>query len=183
MTKSQWRARILARVRALTAAQRRAESRRIAERLRRLSAYRRARWILFYLAFDTEVETRPMIARALKDGKRVAVPITLTTRRMLNFAELTSPTRGLVQGPYGIAQPDPRRARRVNPKVLDLVVIPGLAFDTRGYRLGRGGGYFDRFLGRLPPEVPRIGLAYRCQRVRRLPCVRHDQPVTAVLTA
>jgi len=183
MTKAQWRARMVARLRVLTVKERLAASRRLARRLRRLPAYRKARWILFYLAFDAEVETRLMVAQALADGKRVAAPITLTTRRMIRLAELTSLTQGLVRGPYGIDQPDPRRARWVAPDALDLAIIPGLAFDAEGYRLGRGLGYYDRFLATLPPTVPRIGLAFRCQRVRRLPRSRHDQPVTAVLAA
>lgn len=183
MTKAQWRARILARVRALSAAQRRAASCRIAHRLRRLPVYRTARRIGFYLALPMEVETRPMIAQALKDGKRVAVPIMVTTSRGLRFAQLTSLTRGLVRGPYGTTQPDPRRARRVDPATLDLVLVPGVAFDAQGARLGRGRGYYDRFLAMLPPAIPRLGLCFRGQRVRRLPRARHDQPVTTVLTA
>ena len=183
-TKAQWRAVIRARLRTMTAKERLAASRRVAVRLRRLPEYRRARWILFYLATDGEVETRPMIRRALADGKRVAAPMTLTTRRMIKIAELTSLTRGLVTGPYGIAQPDPRRARRVvDPALLDLAIVPGVAFDAEGYRLGHGGGYFDRFLARLPKSVSRLGLAFRCQRVPRLPRSPHDQPVQKVLTA
>lgn len=183
LTKAAWRVRMRACLRALTPAQRRAASKRLARRVRRLAAYRRARWILVYLALETEVDTRPMIAQALADGKRVAAPMTLTTRRMIRLAELTSLTRGLVAGPHGITQPDPRRARRVDPGVLDLALIPGLAFDARGHRLGRGGGYYDRFLATLPRTIPRVGLAFRCQRVRHLPRASHDQPVTTVLAA
>lgn len=183
MTKAQWRTRMRARIGAMSAAARRTASARLARAVRRLPAYRRARWILFYLALDGEPETRPMMTQALADGKRVAAPITLTTRRMIRLAELTSVRRGLVMGPYGIAQPDPRRARRVDPRVLDLVVVPGLAFDAHGFRLGRGGGYYDRFLATLPPGVPRVGLCFRGQRVRRLPHAPHDQPVTTVLAA
>ena len=183
LTKGDWRTRMRARLDALTPAQRRAASERLARRVRRLAAYRRAEWILVYLALETEVDARPMIAQALADGKRVAAPITLTTRRMIRLAELTSFTRGLVAGPHGIRQPDPRRARRVDPRVLDLALIPGLAFDAQGHRLGRGGGYYDRFLATLPRTIPRVGLAFRCQRVRRLPRASHDQPVTTVLAA
>lgn len=181
MSKAQWRTRMRARLRAMTVHERQVAALRAVRALRRRPAYRKARWILCYLAAKGEVETRPLIAQALADGKRVAAPITLTTRRMIRLAELTTVTRGLVRGPYGIQQPDPRRARRVDPRRIDLAVIPGLAFDADGYRLGRGGGYFDRFLAALPPTVPRIGLAYRCQRVRRLLRAPHDQPVTTVL--
>ena len=182
-TKAQWRTVCRARVGRLTVSQRRVASQKLAARLRRLPAYRTARWIMFYVATAGEVETRPMIRQALAEGKRVAVPITLTTSRMINPAELTQLGRGLVRGPYGIRQPDPRRARWVAPAALDLVVVPGLAFDVRGARLGRGGGYYDRFLARLPRRTSRVGLCFRCQRVRRLPRARHDQPVTTVLAA
>lgn len=183
MTKAQWRARVRARLRAMPAAARAAASRRLAARLRRLPAYRAARWIGFYLAADGEVETRAMIQQALADGKRVAAPMPVMARRQLRLAELTSAARGLMRGPYGIAQPNPRRARRVDPTVLDLLVVPGVAFDAQGHRLGRGGGYYDRFLAALPPAIPRVGLAFRCQRVPRLPRAPHDQPVTKVLAA
>lgn len=178
-----WRAQILARVRAMEPAARRAASRRLGASVRRLAAYRQARWIGCYLAVELEVDTWPMVRQALADGKRVAAPVPLPASRTLRLAELTSATRGLVRGPYGIPQPDPRRARRVDPQVLDLLLVPGVAFDRQGHRLGRGGGYFDRFLATLPATVPRIGLAFRCQRVQRLPRARHDQPVTTVLTA
>ena len=183
MTKPQWRDRIRARVGAMTEPQRRAASRRLAARLRRLPEYRAARRIAFYLATDGEVETREMIRQALDDGKQVAAPIPMTATRRIRLAALTSVRRGLVRGPYGIAQPHPRRARRVDPAALDLIVVPGVAFDARGHRLGRGGGYYDRFLAALPAGIPRVGLAFRCQRVPRLPRAPHDQPVTTVLAA
>ena len=66
---------------------------------------------------------------------------------------------------------------------LDLAVIPGVAFDPNGNRLGRGKGYFDRFLHGLPPNIPRVGLAYDFQIVRKLPREDHDQPVHQVLSS
>lgn len=163
---------------------RRAASQKLAGRLRRLPEYKKARWVLFYLALSDEVETRPMIERALGDGKRVAVPITLTTSRILKIVEITGLKTGLNIGPHGIEQPARmRRGRRVDLKKLDLIVVPGVAFDAQGRRLGRGGGYFDRLLARLSPDVPRVGLAFRCQRVKRLPSEPHDLPVHRVLAA
>ncbi|MBI4227173.1 MAG: 5-formyltetrahydrofolate cyclo-ligase [Candidatus Omnitrophica bacterium] len=183
MTKAQWRMQVCARVGAMTGRQRLAASRRLAARLRRLPAYRAARWVAFYLATDGEVETRAMIRQALADGKRVAAPIPVVAARTIRLAELTGARRGLTRGPFGIEQPHPGRARRVRPDALDLIVVPGVAFDRLGYRLGRGAGYYDRFLATLPPGIPRVGLAFRCQRVARLPRQRHDQPVTTVLAA
>ena len=183
MTKEAWRTHFRKQLRATTKAKRKRVSATLLKRFRRSSEYRKARWVMFYLAFDGEVQTRPMIQQALADGKRVAVPITLKTKRSLKVAEITTLKRGLTTGPYGVKQPSPRGARLVAPGKLDLVVVPGLGFDRQRVRLGRGKGYFDRFLGRLSRTVPRIGLAYRFQKVSRLPRFKHDQRVTKVFAA
>lgn len=183
MTKAQWRTRILQRVSAMTPAQRAAASTTLAARLTRLPAYNTARWIGVYLATAEEVETRGMIRQALADGKRVAAPIPNPATHTIRWAELTGVRHGLVRGPFGIEQPHPTASRPANADRLDLLLVPGVAFDKSGYRLGRGVGYYDRLLATLPPAIPRIGLAFRRQRVARLPRERHDQPVTTVLVA
>lgn len=97
-------------------------------------------------------------------------------------AEITHCRRDLQgRGLFGLCQPA-RPWRRLPPERMDLVIVPGLAFDRNGHRLGRGGGYFDRFLEKVPAQVPRIGLAFRFQVVARLPRESHDQPVDRVIT-
>ena len=86
------------------------------------------------------------------------------------------------KGHYGIPHPLELSSREIALDGIDLILLPGVAFDRRGNRLGRGGGYFDRFLSRVPAEVPRVGLAFRFQRVARLPRELHDQPVERVIT-
>lgn len=174
---------MLKRLGAMTPAQRTTASLKLAARLTQLPAYKTARWIGVYLAAGEEVETRGMIQQALADGKRVAAPIPNPATHTIRLAELTGVRNGLVRGPYGIEQPHPTASRRVKPEALDLLLVPGVAFDKSGYRLGRGAGYYDRFLATLPPAIPRIGLAFRRQQVARLPRERHDQPVTNVLAA
>ena len=157
-------------------------SRAIARRLRRLKMYRRAKTLLCYVAFDGEVETRAILRRALDDGKRVAVPVPVPSTKRLLAVEICDPDRDLrVTGPFGIPHP-PRAWRRVPVKKLDLVLMPGVAFDRRGHRLGRGGGYFDRFLIRLPASAKRVGLAFEFQLVDELPVESHDLPACAVVT-
>lgn len=159
-----------------------AKSRSIGRRLRRLKIYRRAKILLCYVAFDGEVETRPILRRALADGKRVAVPVTVTSSKRLYAAEIRDPDRDLRRrGPFGIPQPG-RAGRRIPLKKLDLVLMPGVAFDRRGHRLGRGGGYFDRLLARLPAAARRVGLAFEFQLLRELPVESHDLPACAVVT-
>lgn len=159
------------------------KSRLIAERVRRLTPYRKAKVLLCYVAIDGEVETRPILTQALADGKRVAVPVTLEGTRLLAAVEVKDPEKELAfRGLFGIPEPAPISRRRVAPKELDLILVPGVAFDRQGRRLGRGLGYFDRFLGKVPPAVPRIGLGFKFQLVKQIPFELHDQPVCKVVT-
>ncbi|MBI3332673.1 MAG: 5-formyltetrahydrofolate cyclo-ligase [Candidatus Omnitrophica bacterium] len=136
-----------------------------------------------YVAFDGEVETRAILAQALSDGKRVAVPAIARRPRRLLAVEILDPERDLRRkGPFGIPHPVRARERRLDPRRLGLVIVPAVAFDRKGRRLGRGGGYFDRFLSRLPPAVSRVGLAFGFQVVRELPSEPHDEPVSSIVT-
>ncbi len=183
MTKQQLRQRLLVLLRRQPGEARLAKSLIIAGRLKRLRLYRRAEVLLCYVAMDGEVETRPILAQALADGKRVAVPVTFKRSRRLVAAQIKDLDRDLkAKGPFGILQPTDVSRRRLDPKELDLVLVPGVAFDAKGRRLGRGGGYFDRFLEKLPPKVPRVGLAFHFQLVKEIPWEPHDRPVSRVIT-
>ncbi len=180
VTKWDLRRRILSRLRRHSPAARLKKSERIGRRLQCLELYRRAKRILCYVAVDGEVETRPILAQALADGKQVAVPVTNPRRKTILPGKIRNVARDLTRrGAFGI--PEPKR-RPVPLKALDLVIVPGVAFDRQGRRLGRGGGYFDRFLARIPASVPRVGLAFRFQVVKSLPRESHDQPVSRVIT-
>ena len=124
-----------------------------------------------------------MIDRALALGKRVCVPVTMERQRTLMASELHHPERELAPGPYGVRQPAPAFIRPVDPAVIDLVVVPGVGFDAAGRRLGHGQGYYDRFLRCLPSGTPRIGLAFRCQMLPRVPHTVRDAILTRVLSA
>ena len=138
--------------------------------------------LLCYVAIDGEVETRSILAGALAEGRRIAVPV-IQRRHRLAAAEIRNMGVDLRRrGSFGIPEPKTHSRRRVGPKALDLVVVPGIAFDRSGQRLGRGKGYFDRFLVKVPPEVPRVALAFGFQVLQRLPTEPHDQPVSAIVT-
>ena len=136
-----------------------------------------------YVAIPGEVETRPILSQALSDGKRVVVPVVRGSNKRLVAAEITDPDKDLaLKGPFGIPQPRNLSQRQVPLKKLDLILVPGVAFDKEGRRLGRGGGYFDRFLSRTAPSVPHVGLAFRFQVVKDLPWEPHDRQVSRVIT-
>lgn len=161
---------------------RRRRSRAIWRKVARLTAFRLARTVCCYVAQPYEVETRPMIEAMLTQGKRVVVPVVRPRAKRLVCAEVRDPSAELAPGAFGVLEPRPGARRPVPPQALDLVLVPGLAFDRQGHRLGHGHGYFDRFLARLPGRTPTVGLAFRFQVLARLPVTAHDRAVHTVLT-
>ena len=183
MTKQALRQQLLHKLRRQPEHLRLSKSFKIGLALRRSALYRKAKVILCYVATDGEVETRPILTQAILDGKRVAVPVILKRNKKLMVAEIKDLGKDLTfRGPFGIPEPHRSSRRRIAPAELDLILVPGVAFDKKGRRLGRGGGYFDRFLDDLPTKVPRIGLAFRFQVVKKIPWEPHDQPVSKIIT-
>ena len=163
---------------------RRRRSRAVWRKLFRLTAFRRARIIACFVGLPYEVQTWQLIEQMLAKGKRVAVPWIQPRSKRLAFSEVHDPSAELAPGAFRVWEPRPRVRRRVvRPRDLQLVIVPGLAFDRRGHRLGHGFGYFDRFLSRLSETIPTVGLAFRFQLLDRLPIASHDRAVRTVLTA
>jgi len=176
------RQRIRAERRALPPAERAAADRAIAAQLRGLDVFRRARRIAVFLAFDGEPSLRRLIADAVRAGKRVYAPI--ITRRAMTFAELDH-TADLGTNFFGILEPD--RAKRIDPRRLDLVLTPLVAFDDRGVRIGVGRGYYDRcfqFLHvRSAWHRPKLlGVAYELQHVHSIAPEPWDVPLWGAVT-
>jgi 5-formyltetrahydrofolate cyclo-ligase len=144
----------------------------------RLERVCQAQKIMIYYSVRHEVMTIGMIQRLLGLGKTVALPI-CTPERDLKAGLITSLDQ-LVPARFGLKEPPPE-VPVMPPEALDLVVVPGLAFDRSGNRLGHGAGYYDRFLMRAG-SVYRLGLAYAFQVVSELPAEPHDQPLNGILT-
>jgi 5-formyltetrahydrofolate cyclo-ligase len=160
------------------------KSLRIKQKLFSQDLFLQADTIMFYIAKDDEVDTKEMIKDALKMGKKVVVPVTLVKEKKIIPSQLKDFDKELSKGPYGIYQPKKQFIRRVVLKTIDLIIVPGVAFDRLGNRLGRGGGYFDRFLARLQKyDIPMLGLAFKCQILNKLPVLSHDIPVTKFIFA
>jgi len=180
--KQELRRTVLERRDALTPDERAAKSALIADRLRSLIEYRAAETIMFYVEFRSEVMTRPMIDAALRVGKKVLVPKVDKSRQRLRLFELYEPHRELIPGYMGIPEPDPYLAREAEIEEVEMVVAPGVAFDTAGWRLGYGGGYYDRLAVKLMPMTPLVGLAFEAQIVDEIPREKHDRPMKVVVT-
>jgi 5-formyltetrahydrofolate cyclo-ligase len=135
----------------------------VQERLLDQAVFVAARSIMVYVAFRGEVSTERIIEVALESGKIVSAPVTLPAERRLLPFRLSGSSETLRRGAYGIAEPDPLRSEPFPAGGLDLVIVPGVAFDLAGGRLGYGGGYYDRFLAGEAIQAARIGLAFETQ--------------------
>lgn len=181
-TKKSLREKILTLLRNHKEEDRVAKSRVIFDKLLKLPEFRKALTILFYFPFDGEVNTTEMIKQAKKMGKRIGLPRIMKGKKRIIPSIVHSLDEDLEPGPYGIQQPIGTRLQTLDVQNLDMVVVPGVAFDKRNNRLGRGGGYYDRFLKSLPSLTPTIGLAFDFQIVDHLPQQKeHDIPVSKVL--
>ncbi len=133
---------------------------------------------MFYIAFGGEVNTAEMIREAQKIGKVICVPICRKDKEIMQPAILEDYAT-LKKGPYGVYEPATEKL--VKPEDLDLVIVPGLAFDKKGNRLGRGKGYYDRFLGSLSDKTHSIGLAFDFQILPLIPTTTHDVSVKKLI--
>lgn len=138
--------------------------------------------MMVYLSFGDEVETFALVRRLFAAGKSVAVPYIHQGTTNLIAAEISNLESDLQAGPMGILEPRPDRLHAIDPKVVDLHVVPGLAFDAMGFRIGYGKGYYDRFLLLRSPRSITVGVAFDIQVVERLPHDLWDIPVDSIAT-
>ena len=152
-------------------------------RLLSLAEYVDAATVLTYIGVGSEVATREFVVRALEEGKRVAAPWVaadgLHGAFIRSLDELAPARFGLLE-PDGAARADP--GRLCHPAEVDLFVVPGVAFDHHGGRLGHGRAYYDRLLARARPGARFVGLAFECQLVAEVPMTATDVRMHAVTT-
>ena len=162
---------------------RRLRSRRAQKKLLSSEEFRVSRTVMTYVSLPSEVDTRFLNEKALELGKRIAAPyISGSDSNKIIAVELTT-LDSLEKGPFGIYQPKNGFARKIPLKEIDLVVVPAIAYDRNNMRLGRGKGYYDRFLASEElSSAKTIGLAFRFQVVSSLSPDPHDRPVSRVIT-
>lgn len=181
-TKDSLRKRILKLLRDQKEEERLEKSQVIRNKLFASREFKRSKAILFYASVDGEVETFEMMKQAKEMGKQIALPIIIKDRKTLVPSRVENLQEELMTGSYGVKEPKSCYFRPVDFNGIDLVIVPGVAFDKDNHRLGRGAGYYDRFLGKLSKPTPSIGLAFDFQIVNRLPhLAKHDIPVTRII--
>lgn len=153
----------------------------IKERLFSLSEYINAQTILFYVSFRSEVDTLSMIRESLAREKRIVIPKVNKEEHMLMLYEIKDITE-LTAGYMGIPEPSMPDGKLVNLESIDLIIIPGVAFDYLGNRLGYGAGYYDILLSKKQKKIPIVALAYEEQIVDSIPSEKHDVKVDMIVT-
>lgn len=177
MDKKELRRSIRERKRAMTEEEIVSRSEKLGVLFAQSEAYKNAKTIYGYLPYNQEVRTVPMLEQALKDGKKVAVPkVYGDEMKFLYLDDLTKVSKGYA----GI--PEPIADGPVADDETALVLMPGLAFDPQGHRIGYGGGFYDKFLA-AEPNHPTLALCYEFQMLPELHTEEHDIPVDTVLWA
>jgi 5-formyltetrahydrofolate cyclo-ligase len=141
--------------------------------------FKKAKRIAAFCSIGTEIDTMPLLSKILSSHKELYLPKTEPGQNLMEFHSI-SDLKTLVSGPFHV--PEPPAGRILSPKKIDLILVPGLAFDNRGHRLGYGRGYYDRYLKLLKSGCVRLGVAYSFQIIDKTPNDNHDIPVNAVLT-
>lgn len=175
------RGQVLVRRAELPELERASKSRLIQEQTLALEEFQSAQTVMLFLDFRDEVETTSLAEKTLAMGKRLVLP-RCGPKGVLIPALISDLTQDIAPGMWGIREPKKDELREADPAQIDLVLVPGAAFDMCGNRLGYGAGYYDRFFQRLRPAVPKIALAFACQIVSEVPVGEYDHKITGLVT-
>ena len=181
--KAHLRKTVLGRRDALDAGARAALSRTILREISGLDVYRRAGVVLAYAGIGSELRTDAFLRHTLNEGKTVLLPRVNRQRKLLDVYEVRDLAHDLEAGTWGISEPRPDRCTPADPRTIDFVLVPGVAFDAHGGRLGYGAGFYDRLLsGSVSPHAWLVAGAFEAQMVEAVPLNEHDVPVDVVVT-
>ena len=178
-SKAALRQEIRARVSKFTPEQCRTGSKAICARLQTLPSWRSARTVLLFAPMTDEPDIWPMVEAALAEGKITGLPRFSSQAQTYSAARVREMQSDICVGKYGIREPSGACAAILWPDI-DLIVVPGVVFDQRGHRLGRGRGHYDRLLAQV--RGVKCGVAFDVQIVNEIPAAEHDVPMNVVLT-
>ena len=180
--KSSLRKRILALRRAQSLSDIEKKSGDVRRKLSTFVPFCQAETILFYLAMKDEVQTEKIIEESLQKGKRVVAPLIDWQRKEILPSEIKDLTKDIEIGILEIPQPKNSLYSPFSPANIDMVIVPGVAFNRKGNRLGFGGGFYDRFLGKLSDRIKLVALAFELQLVGNVPSQSHDIAADYIIT-
>lgn len=158
------------------------KSRRITDLLlSRLDPVKKASVVMGYLSFGSEVRTDSFLQEMFKSGKEIVVPAVYPDTKKIKAYPINNLDKDLTRGHYGIREPVNRRYPAGLGKI-DLVLVPGVAFDLSGNRIGYGAGYYDRFLAGADPGLSKVSVCFECQLRESIPVDDHDIGVDFIVT-
>jgi len=158
------------------------KTREIEDRLFGFANFLEAKIALLYINNENEVISRDIIQRTFDYNKIVVLPLVNTNANELKLYKIDNPVKDLKPGPGGCFQPDAEKCRVVPIECIDIAIIPGIAFDEKGGRIGSGDGYYDRLIPNLPITTRKVALALDNQVIAQIPSESHDRQVDIIIT-
>ncbi len=154
----------------------------IKDKLLEMDCIKNASTIMLYLDFNNEVITDNLIKELISLDKIVASPITIIKEKKLIPCQIKDFENGIQYGAYNIREPKPNCSPEINIKDIDVVIVPAVAYDINGFRLGYGGGFYDRFLENIREDAVTIGIAFDLQIFNKVPKEPHDAQLDYIIT-
>ena len=156
------------------------KSRTITRRLWNLRELQKARTVMAFASLDDEANLYPLWRDLVEDTRTLVFPVLAGEEGRMDVHRVEALERDLRPGKFGL--PEPHDGAPVDPRTIDFMFVPAMAYDFRGHRLGRGGGYYDRFVSGRAPQAFRCGVVFECQVTRSVPVRPHDCLVDALIT-
>jgi len=154
----------------------------IESRLFEFANFLESKIVLLYLNAENEVPTGRIVKRAYEYSKIVVLPAFDTVKSAMKLMKVDNPDKDLITGARGIPEPDPAKCKPVPLDCIDIAIVPGIAMDEKGGRIGSGDGYYDRIIPDLPMTTRKVGLVFEGQLVPQVPMESHDKHVDIIIT-
>jgi len=147
-----------------------------------LEEFKKATTVMCYISMDQEVNTLIFLQNCIDMGKKLCVPyIDLNIKGLMHAVQITDIESQLKVGSYGILEPKDI-SKKVEPSQIDLIIVPGMAFDMGKRRLGRGAGYYDRYMEGILPTTAKCALCFDHQIIENVPVEDHDKCMNIIIT-
>jgi 5-formyltetrahydrofolate cyclo-ligase len=159
-----------------------ANTRIIENRLFEFANFLESKIVMLYMNTGNEVATDTIIKRAYDFNKIVVLPAFDPVKSKMKLMKVDHPTRDVIIGPRGVLEPDPAKCKPVPLDCIDIAILPGIAMDEKGGRIGSGDGYYDRIIPDLPMTTRKVGLVFEGQLIPQVPMDSHDKHVDIIIT-
>lgn len=180
--KQELRDRIDKSIEAMSGEERDGKIRAVEARLFDFANFLEARIVLLYVSDKNEVETQNILSKTYDYGKIIVLPVFEPVKGSARLLKVDDPQRDLIAGSRGLLEPNPQRCREVPLECIDIAIIPSVAVDEKGGRLGAGDGFYDRLIPQLPVTTRKVALALEDQIVSQVPAESHDKHVDIIIT-